>query len=142
MIARKPASRRTAASIIEAVRDRGNDPRDFRDAVHEAAHALEARVPPPWDRERIHTYLVRSCGTRDPVAALVDSEIRARSAEMHACRRYGIEYAVGHWALAACLETLTTMQACVPLEIMVRRIQSGARRAETRRLVDRIEGLR
>ncbi len=39
-----------AAKIIEAVRARGNDPRDLRDAAHEAHHALEVKAK-DWDRD-------------------------------------------------------------------------------------------
>lgn len=44
---RRPGGRSKAAvadRILAAVRKRGSDARDFRDAVHEACHALDTQL--------------------------------------------------------------------------------------------------
>lgn len=127
-----------ADAVIAAIVSRGSDAHDLRDAVHEATHALQARCPPPWDRERIDWYLKRSCSSQDRVTALVDREVRARAAEMHACERFGVEYDLEQWSAIACMETGNTLQVWLKLDVIARRVKALASRQETRRLVDRI----
>lgn len=92
----------TIASVLSAIRRRGSDASDFRDAVHEATHALQAKVPPPWDRERVNGYLTRFC--KGLPERLMEAEARARATEMVACRAVGIEYDAGGWMAIAVIE--------------------------------------
>jgi len=92
-----------AQAIIDAVRARGNNPRNLRDAAHEAHHALDAKVRGKWDRENIHRHVRRMGNGR---AAL--SEIMARAVEQIVCARCGVDPGgdVDHWALMSAMESI------------------------------------
>jgi hypothetical protein len=101
-----------AARIIDAVESRGNDPRDLRDAAHEACHALMFGVRPgQWDRETIHRAIKRR---RNVVAesiygnrlgGMVDAEIVARAVEQVVCSDLGVDCgSIETWAHVAWME--------------------------------------
>ena len=71
----------TAESFLEAVRRRGSDARDVRDAAHEACHAIRWNVKKPWTRDNIHA----KCPRR--VSDKLGEEITARAVEQLVCER-------------------------------------------------------
>lgn len=91
-----------AEKIIKAIRARGSDATDLRDAAHEAHHALDAKAK-KWDRESIHRALMRRHR-----CALLRSEVMARAVEQIVCTRLGVDPKgdVEKWALVACLESI------------------------------------
>lgn len=97
-------------AVVAAVRARGSDASDLRDAIHEAHHAVRAGVRRPWRRERIHAKLLRL-----PMvlvvgpAALIVEEATARAVERLACEQFGIPYDVSKWAMMASMETTETL---------------------------------
>ena len=94
----------TADAILAAVRARGSDARDLRDATHEAAHALDARAR-RWDRESIHRALLRRY-RRDP-AGWMRSEVVVRAVEQIVCETCGVDPGpVELWAGTAILESI------------------------------------
>lgn len=123
------------ASVLSAVRSRGSDASDFRDAVHEATHALQAKVPPPWDRERIHGYLTRFC--KGLPERLVEAEARARATEMVACRTVGIEYDAPGWLAIAVIEA-GRFGISIPVVAFADRVDRIAAAPETEHRVRRI----
>lgn len=74
-----------AAKLIEAIRARGSDARDLRDAAHEAHHALSAKVRGPWDRENIHKFVIRLRRSDE-----ILDEMVARAVETIVCERFGV----------------------------------------------------
>lgn len=104
-------------AFIAAVRARGSDATDLRDAFHEAHHAVTAKLKKPWERERIHQALLHLPRVKKwGVAMLVQEEIDARAVERVACAKFGIEYDVDWWAMMAAMETCKTLGAGLPLE--------------------------
>lgn len=93
----------TPADIVAAVRARGSDTDNLRDAAHEAHHAIEAGVPEgQWDRESIHV-AVMAMG-RGKAAA---SEVMARAIEQIVCADLGVDCGeIEKWALKACFEAV------------------------------------
>jgi hypothetical protein len=79
----------TAADVIAAVRARGNDAKDLRDASHEACHAIEAGIATGWKRDAIHSALSAKVG--DTRAGLWVAEMRARAVEQIVCERLGVD---------------------------------------------------
>ena len=126
-----------AHAIIDAVRKRGSDPRNLRDAAHEAHHALDAKVKGKWDRENIHRYVRRMGNGR-----AVQSEIMARAVEQIVCARCGVDPGgdIEHWAFLAAMESIKndrvniwqigklTLADCIKREMESPEAQSAANR--------------
>ena len=95
----------TAEKIIEAIRANGNDPRDLRDAAHEATHALTCAMKPgTWERECIHRALMKR-GRAEAFA----NEVMARAVEQVVSADLGVDPGtVDEWAFVAFMETLKT----------------------------------
>jgi hypothetical protein len=90
----------TPETVIAAVRSRGSNARDLRDAAHEAHHALEMGVPPgEWGRDKIGQ-AVMACSRSTALA----SEVMARAVEQLVCERLNEPYNRHEWMLLACLE--------------------------------------
>lgn len=100
----------TPDALVAAVRARGSDADDARDAAHEALHALRAGLADGWDREVIHAALVRSKRGRERIEAyLFAEEVLARAVERIVCRRVGHD--IGdpeHWLFIAAMEGTKT----------------------------------
>lgn len=73
----------TKEELLCALRTAGVEPRDLRDGVHEAVHALAWGVEPPWTRERIAAAAPNRLG--DKFAA----ECVARAVEEMVCVAVG-----------------------------------------------------
>lgn len=125
---------RRAARICHFVADRGNDPRDVRDAAHEAVHAIEAGAK-DWEREEIHARLVEKYGRRGELAA---AEIRARCVEMLVCKALRIPYDVSNWAMWACLEAMKGGVLMPDHQRTVDLIVSNAKRPLARSMAARV----
>lgn len=99
-------------ALIAAIRARGSDARDLRDAAHEACHAIEANVPDgKWDREGIHSRLIRGRSRSD----LVRLEIEARAVEQLVCADLGVDCdTVDKWAEITWWETMKNMRINLP----------------------------
>lgn len=87
-------------SVIDFVKSRGGDPRDFRDAVHEAIHGMQLETE-DWSRSNL-TLIFDEDVDR---AHLFAWECEARAAEWLACERVGIEYNLEKWAGNAAIES-------------------------------------
>lgn len=95
----------TKEEIIAAIRARGNNATDLRDAAHEAHHALQFDVKPgKWNRETIHRAIVK--GGRRAFGEAVFDEIRARAVEQIVCADYGVETGASleAWAMTSFME--------------------------------------
>lgn len=129
-----------AENLLATIRQRGTDARDLRDAAHEACHALDANVRGPWERERIHAKLEKICGDR---GTMIYYELRARTVEQLVCEDFGLAYDAEKWAGVCYMETLKTMHVALPsVEWILGQIKAHHGRLATRRMVDRIKGLR
>lgn len=98
----------TPEAIIAAVRSRGSDADDLRDAAHEAYHALRAGVRPGrWGRESIHRAILRGkrSGFLSPRHDLASHEIGARAVEQIVCARFSVHCgAIESWAHISWME--------------------------------------
>lgn len=79
------------ARLLQALRERGIVSQDLRQAVHEACHALDFDLKPPWTRPRVSAAMDRP----DMVgqARAEASEVLARAVERIVCLRYGVHIA-------------------------------------------------
>jgi hypothetical protein len=106
-----------AAAVVAAVRRRGSDARNLRDAAHEACHALDVGLRGVWKRERIHTALCRKAtepsGYLDR-SELVAAELRARAVEALVCRAFNVDYDIRHWATVCLVETVHSYRILLP----------------------------
>lgn len=102
----------TADQIVAAVRARGNDARDLRDAAHEAHHALFAKMRGKWERDRIHKALVRKASNMP--GFLVGYEMDARAVEAVVCGRFGVTHDLKQWAGVCWMETFKTLGISLP----------------------------
>jgi hypothetical protein len=93
----------TAAEIVAAVRARGSDARDVRDAVHEAHHAITAGAA-RWDRDSIHNAVTARWPGRRGLSDRAANEIECRAAEWAACDAFGIAYEPESWVGIMCME--------------------------------------
>lgn len=128
----------TAEQLIAAVRSNGNDPRDLRDAAHEAHHALEAKVKRgKWDRETIHRAVMKM-----GLGRAVQSEIMARAVEQIVCADLGVDCGtVEKWAMIACMEALKSRVQVPGLDWMVARIKAAVVSPEGRKAADAVLAL-
>lgn len=131
-----------AARIVAAVRRRGSDADDLRDATHEACHALDARLRGAWTRDGIHEALIAKVGS--DTSELLAAEIKARAVEMLAVHRAGEDYDIERWALVCLLETSRTLRATLPITVddVVRAIADRAHGQDALAMVRRIWRLR
>lgn len=125
----------TAEQVIEAVRACGSDPRDLRDAAHEASHALDVGLEHgQWDRESIHSAVMQ----RGRAFAVL-SEIKARAVEQMVCADLGIDPGdVKRWALIACMEAVKNGIALPGLDWFVERVTNTMQTPPARKMADRV----
>lgn len=128
----------SAAALIAAVRANGSDPRDLRDAAHEACHALDFDVPAgQWDRESIHE--------RAPTRSdLVRAEVLARAVERIVCERLGQPLTpdeCAQYTMIAGMEMLRNSRIEVPLSVWQKGIALAYTSTEAARMADRVLAL-
>lgn len=88
--------------VIAFVSGGGVTPRSFRDAIHEASHAIDLDIDyGDWDRELIHSYIMQL-----DKSDRIRTELLARAVEWSACDRFNIEYNPEHYALIAFIEAI------------------------------------
>lgn len=131
---------KAADRLLAAVRKRGGEPRDPRDAAHEACHALDAKLKGPWTRDNIHEALTKFCGDR---GVMLYHEIRARAVEMVVCQQLDIPYDVEQWASTCYLEQVSVARIAPPsFEWLLEQIKRQSTMAKTTLMAKRILGLR
>jgi hypothetical protein len=127
----------TAERVLAAVRARGSDARDVRDAAHEASHALQFRLP-NWNRTLIdlHMHRVRP-------AARVRSEVIARAVEQLVCERVGFPYDPAEFISVALLEMAMTFRdvEAPTTTVFTASVREALAMPTVRRLVDKIVGM-
>lgn len=96
-------SRKTSAeSLVLTLRARGVDDTDLRHCVHEASHALDAKLRHPWSNKRIDAAMKRIGPGR-----AARSEILARAVEQIVCKRLGVETeTLDHWVSMSVMEAI------------------------------------
>lgn len=116
--------KKDAQALIAAIRARGSDVFDLRDAAHEAHHALSAKVRGKWTRERIHSAVIRLGRSYE----LAD-EVMARAVESLVCAHFGIEtWPTEKQALTSSMEAIKYGRPCMPrLEMMIIAIDNAKR---------------
>lgn len=123
--------------IIAAVRARGSDATDLRDAAHEAHHALTAGLRKKWDRESIDRAICRKF--QRPGAA-ASEEILARAVEQLVCADLGVDCGtIDHWAFICCMEAAKFgqpfMRPTEAKEAIERRMKSKEARAAADKVI-------
>ena len=137
----------TPAEVVATVRAHGSNARDLRDAIHEAAHALQVGLTPPWGREMVHKALAEHaradlCTSR-PEVALAAYEVQARAVERLACEGFGIPYDPEEWALVAILEASRDgVMGLMPMTTWIAMVDAHLPRAATAELLAQILALR
>ena len=96
-------SRKTSAeSLVLTLRARGVDDTDLRHCVHEASHALDAKLRHPWSNKRVDDAMKRIGPGR-----AARSEILARAVEQIVCKRFGVETEkLDHWVGMSVMEAI------------------------------------
>lgn len=123
--------------IVDYARERGNRPRSFRDAVHEAVHAVEFSAPgDDWNREKIHFAMHDESGLEK-----FKGECNARAAEQIACERAGIEYDPEKWAGVSALEAIKTGVLNVKIDDWRKCIAAAYKDGRGERLLDQVIAL-
>lgn len=123
-IPRQPAAARsftpTPEAVIAAVQARGSDPRNLRDAAHEACHAIGLNLD-CWDRESVHAAIMR-LRPSDRFA----SEVTARAVEQVVCANFGVAIdGIGRWALITCMESVKNGVELPSVELVTRAITNA-----------------
>lgn len=122
------------AALVAAVRARGSDAKDPRDAAHEACHALEWGVTKRWTRNNIHAKKPRNR------SEAVASEIMARAVEQLVSARVGYDCGpVEKWALVCWMEMLKNEKIALPTDGWLEgAIRLAMERQTTKKMADRI----
>lgn len=102
------AHKTQAEALVSAVRAKGSDATDARDAAHEAAHALSWGVTKKWTRDNIHAKKPRIA------ADGVYDELTARAVEALVCKRLGIPHEVKQWAFVMVMEMIKNEKIALP----------------------------
>lgn len=102
-----------AQKLVQAIRARGVESTDFRHAVHEAFHALDAKVPAgKWDCWSLDRY-IKKLGR----SGAAGSELKARAVEQILCERFGVQTRpLEHWILISCMEASKFGDAFMPYD--------------------------
>jgi hypothetical protein len=104
----------TPESLITAVRAKGSDASDLRDAAHEACHALSWRVSAPWTRDNIHAKKPKPHRIFGDMPGIRE-EILARAVEQLVCVKLGVDCGtVSRWALVCWMEMLKNERVSLP----------------------------
>lgn len=128
-----------AERIVFAIRSRGSNAQDLRDAAHEACHALDVKLRGSWERERLHRALARHCG--DP-GTMIYFEMRARAVEAVICEQIEGAHDLQKWVNVCLLETATTLGIALPsFDWAVDQVTKHKTRPATLRLVEQIKAL-
>lgn len=130
----------TPAAVIAAVRARGNDALDLRDATHEACHALDAGLETGWTREAIHQALRRK---HSAVAELFQAEVLARAVEQIACADLGVDpgTSVEGGAIIATFEAIKSGLPYTDPDTFVRIVKVTMGSARARAMVESVLSL-
>lgn len=131
-----------ATQIIDAVRSRGSNATDLRDAAHEACHAIEYGVRGSWNREAIHAAILRTAKRSSILGGNVfaTAEIHARAVEQLVGRKLGVDVGtVESWAGLATLEALTNSGFRFPsVPWLVDEIEKAMKTTRVRAIRDQI----
>lgn len=128
----------TADEVVQAIRARGSDTNNLRDAAHEAHHAIETKVPNgKWDRDTI-SKAVKRLGPGFAAA----SEIAARAVEQVVCERLGVACApLPERVLTACMEAMKFREPFMDYDTAHRLVESRLKTDEVQRDADAILAL-
>jgi len=141
-VATAPAGR---VGLLAAVRARGSDARDLRDAAHEACHALDVHLEPPWTRTRIHqaiTDIVENEPEHER-ERLVGFELKARAVEHVICVSHDVPHDLTAWSNTMWMETASSLGIFIPRpETLPRMLEQLTRTPAIRAMVARIRRLR
>lgn len=131
--------------LLAVVRARGSNPRGLRDATHEACHALDVRLEPPWTRDRIHRAIEDICDNEPETRCerLVGFELKARAVEHVICMSNGVPHDLTAWSNTMWMETASSLGIFIPRpETLPGMIKNLTRTPAVRAMVARIRRLR
>lgn len=112
-------------SVVQYAKARGSAPTGVRDAVHEAAHALRMNAGDNWDREYIHSRIMRL----DP-GGRAQEECVARAVEREVCKKLGVEYDLEEYLFISVQEAITWARISMPLSAWRQGIENASKSVE------------
>lgn len=130
-----------AESLLKAIRARGSDAQDLRDAAHEACHALQWNVRGKWTRRNIDRANPNK-GRRSYSFGLAD-EIIARAVEQLVCVKLGAECpSIEACALTMIMEAMEIDRVNLPCDGTIERaIRRRLKAPEAHALAERVIAL-
>ena len=122
------------AEFVAAVRARGCDANDVRDAAHEAHHALSAKVKGEWTRGNIDRAVQRKGR-----AWAVRDEALARAVEQIVCADLGAKTEpLTHWVFIACMESIKIDRVRIDPDLLLRLANDAIQDGRARKAADRV----
>lgn len=126
--------------LLLAIRARGSDARDLRDAAHEACHALAWKVKGKWTRKKIETS--NPYRRRSLMSFGIGDEITARAVEQLVCARLGVECdPVSRTVMTMCMETAKFDGVSLPYDEMVTAVTDRMKSTAAVEMADRVLAL-
>jgi hypothetical protein len=124
-----------APRIVAAVRARGSDAADVRDAAHEASHAIQHRLP-SWHRNLIDLHMRRM-----RMRPRLLSEVRARAVEQLVCARLDVPYTAFEYCNVAVLEMFVTfddVDKSLTTAAFMKMVAAESKSAATKRITEQL----
>lgn len=131
----------TAQRVISAVRARGSDAEDLRDAAHEAVHGLLGNLS-SWGRNDIGRSLAGRLRSFYGRSEVTGEEITARAVEAIVCERLCVEHSIERFTGVTLLEAIHG-GVVIPVSDaeFAGFVRTRMKRPEAQALADRIIGL-
>lgn len=130
----------TGEALLLAIRARGSDARDLRDAAHEACHALAWNVKGKWTRKKIEAS--NPYRSRAKMLLGVNDEITARAVEQLVCARLGVECdPVSRAVMTMCMETVKFEGIKLPYNEMVMAVEARMESKAAAEMAERVLAL-
>lgn len=107
-------------ALLLAIRARGVESSDLRDAAHEACHALQWGLTKKWTRTNVE----RANPNKRRISLGLADEITARAVEQIVCKRLGAEcQTVESCVMTMCMETVKFDRVSLPYDDMVKAVR-------------------
>lgn len=125
-------------ALLLAIRARGVESSDLRDAAHEACHALQWGLTKKWTRTNVE----RANPNKRRISLGLADEITARAVEQIVCKRLGDEcQTVESCVMTMCMETVKFDRVSLPYDDMVKAVRRRITSPAAIAMADRVLAL-